>query len=85
MIVSTTNLDDNNGRNKNKTLFTIQYTKEELDKIQNVFLEQLSSYFAKVNITIVVEIRRWNYFHLLILTRNLSRCLILYLNTFQRA
>lgn len=49
MIVSTTNLDDNIGRNKNKKLFTIQYTKEELDKIQNDFLEQLSSYFAKVN------------------------------------
>ena len=49
MIVSTTNLDDNNGGNKNKNLFTIQYTKEELNKIQNDFLEQLSSYFAKVN------------------------------------
>ena len=49
MIVSTTNLDDNNGGNKNKKLFTIQYIKEELDKILNDFLEQLSSYFAKVN------------------------------------
>jgi hypothetical protein len=49
MIVSTTNLDDNNGGNKKKKLFTIQYTKEELDKIQNDFLEQLSCYFAKVN------------------------------------
>ena len=39
MIVSTTNLDDNNGGNKKKKLFTIQYTKEELDKIQNDFLE----------------------------------------------
>ena len=48
MIVSTTNLDYNNGGNKNKKLFTIQYTNEELDKIQNDFLEQ-SSYFAKVN------------------------------------
>ena len=48
MIVLTTNLDDNNGGNKNNKLFTIQYTNEELDKIQNDFLEQ-SSYFAKVN------------------------------------
>ena len=49
IIVSTTNLDDNNGVNKNKKLFTIQYTKEELNKIQNDFLEHLSSCFAKVN------------------------------------
>ena len=39
MIVSTTNLDDNISGNKKKKLFTIQYTKEELDKIQNDFLE----------------------------------------------
>ena len=29
--------------------FTIQYTKDELDKIQNDFLEQLSEYIARVN------------------------------------
>ena len=29
--------------------FTIQYTKAELDKIQNDSLEQLSKYFARVN------------------------------------
>jgi hypothetical protein len=44
------NLDKNDDDDGNKKLlFTIQYTKEELDKIQNDFLEQLSSYFAKVN------------------------------------
>ena len=39
MIVSTTNLDDNISGNKKKKLFIIQYTKEEVDKIQNDFLE----------------------------------------------
>ena len=44
MIIPT----DNNNIENNK-IFTIQYTKEELDKIQNDFLQQLSKYFAKVN------------------------------------
>jgi len=35
--------------NINNKKFTIQYTKEELDKIQNDFLEQLGEYIARVN------------------------------------
>jgi hypothetical protein len=42
MIVS--NLD-NNGNNK----FTIQYTKEELDKIQHDFVTQINKYISRVN------------------------------------
>ena len=43
MIVSTTtNIDKNTDDKK----FTIQYTKEELDKIQNEFLEQINKYIA---------------------------------------
>ena len=38
---------DNNSNNK--ILFTIQYSKEQLDIIQSDFLQQLSKYFAKVN------------------------------------
>jgi hypothetical protein len=38
---------------KNKKLFTIQYTKEELDKIQQEFLQQLSEYMARVNNRII--------------------------------
>ncbi len=35
-----------NYKNQNiEKKFTIRYTKEELDKIQNDFLQQLSSYF----------------------------------------
>jgi len=45
MIISN---NDNIDHNK-KLLYTIQYTKEELDKIQSDFLQQLSKYFAKVN------------------------------------
>ena len=41
-------LTDNNNIENNK-IFTIQYTKEELDKMQSDFLQQLSKYFAKVN------------------------------------
>lgn len=33
--------------------FTIQYTKEELDKIQNDFLEQMNKYIARVNNRII--------------------------------
>ena len=41
--------NDENNKDQDKKLFTIQYTKEELDKIQNDFLQQLSKYFDKVN------------------------------------
>jgi len=42
----------NNNNNSNidpSNKFTIQYTKEELDKIQVDFLEQVSKYIARVN------------------------------------
>ena len=44
MIIPT----DSNNIENNK-IVTIQYTKEELDKMQSDFLQQLSKYFAKVN------------------------------------
>ena len=40
MIVSKTNKIDN--FDENKKLFTIQYTKNELDQIQSEFVEQMS-------------------------------------------
>ena len=39
-----------------KKLFTIQYTKEELDKIQANFLEQINKYIARVNNRIIKTI-----------------------------
>ena len=39
---------DNNNENSNRR-FTIEYTKEELDKIQYDFLQQLGEYIARVN------------------------------------
>ena len=39
--------------NENKKLFTIQYTKKELDQIQNEFVEQMSKYIARVNDRII--------------------------------
>jgi hypothetical protein len=44
---------DNNNENRK---FTIQYTKEELDKIQEDFLEQISEYIARVNNRIIKTI-----------------------------
>ena len=41
------NNNENNIDPNNK--FTIQYTKEELDKIQIDFLEQISNYIARIN------------------------------------
>jgi hypothetical protein len=38
--------------NENKR-FTIQYTKKELDQIQNEFVEQMSKYIARVNNRII--------------------------------
>jgi len=49
MIVSNHDNNENNNEKNNKKLFTIQYTKEELDKIQSDFLQQIRKYFAKVN------------------------------------
>ena len=49
MIVPNTN------NNENKR-FTIQYTKEELDKIQNDFLEQINKYIARINNRIIKTI-----------------------------
>jgi hypothetical protein len=45
MIIS--NNDNNNKK------FTIQYTKEELGKIQEDFLQQLSEYISRVNNRII--------------------------------
>ena len=45
MIVSTNNIDNI----ENKKLFTIQYTKKELDQIQNEFVTQMNNYIARVN------------------------------------
>jgi hypothetical protein len=39
----------NEQNNTNKKLFTIQYTKKELDKIQSEFVEQMSKYLARIN------------------------------------
>lgn len=39
----------NHENSSNNKKFTIQYSKEQLDKIQSDFLQQLSKYFAKVN------------------------------------
>jgi hypothetical protein len=45
-----TNNENNKDQNiTDKKLFTIQYTKEELDKIQIDFLEQINNYIVKVN------------------------------------
>ena len=46
------NANNNNNNNNNidhSNKFTIQYTKEELNKIQVDFLEQISKYIARVN------------------------------------
>ena len=50
MIVPKTNNIDNI---ENKKLFTIQYTKKELDQIQSEFVEQMSKYIARVNNRII--------------------------------
>ena len=51
IVPKTTNNIDNI---ENKKLFTIQYTKEELDQIQSEFVEQMrSKYIARVNDRII--------------------------------
>ena len=46
------NIKNNNRRrewsDKDKKLFTIQYTKEELNKIEHDLLRQITNYFAKI-------------------------------------
>jgi hypothetical protein len=46
IIVPKTNNIDNIG---NKKLFTIQYTKEELDKIQSDFVQEINLIFQIMN------------------------------------
>ena len=50
MIVPTNN---ENKKDQYKKLFTIQYTKKELDKIQSEFVEQMNKYIARVNDRII--------------------------------
>ena len=52
MIVPKTTNKIDNIENK-KLLFTIQYTKKELDQIQSEFVEQMSKYIARVNDRII--------------------------------
>jgi hypothetical protein len=47
MIVSTT--DNENNNEKNKKLFTIQYIKEEPNKIQSDFVQEISLLFQIMN------------------------------------
>jgi hypothetical protein len=47
MIVSTT--DNENNNEKNKELFTIQYIKEEPNKIQSDFVQEISLLFQIMN------------------------------------
>jgi hypothetical protein len=50
MIVPATNNENNKDQNiPDKKLFTIQYTKEELDKITLDFVTQMNNYIARVN------------------------------------
>jgi len=48
MIVSTTD-NENNNEKKNKKLFTIQYIKEEPNKIQSDFVQEISLLFQIMN------------------------------------
>jgi hypothetical protein len=50
MIVPTNN---ENKKDQYKKLFTIQYTKKELDQIQSEFVEQMNKYIARVNNRII--------------------------------
>jgi hypothetical protein len=47
----------NDQNNKNKK-FTIQYTKEELDKIQDDFVEHINKYIVLINNCIIKTIER---------------------------
>ena len=57
-MIEVSNHHDNNHNidPNNKKKFTIQYTKEELDKIQYDFLQQISEYIARVNNRIIKTI-----------------------------
>ena len=46
-------LTNNENKDQYKKLFTIQYTKKELDQIQSEFVEQMSKYIARVNDSII--------------------------------
>lgn len=46
IIISTTTITD---KDNNKKLFTIQYSKEELDKITLDFVTQMNKYIARFN------------------------------------
>ena len=46
-------LTNNENKDQYKKLFTIQYTKKELDQIQSEFVEQMSKYIARVNDRII--------------------------------
>jgi hypothetical protein len=54
MMIVPNNIDDN----ENKKLFTIQYTKEELDKIQHDFVTQMNMYIARVNERILKTVEK---------------------------
>ena len=49
MMIGPTNIEEHNNKEDKKLLFTIQYTKEELDKIQDNFVEHMNNYIAQVN------------------------------------
>ena len=46
-------LTNNENKDQYKKLFTIQYTKKELDQIQSEFVEQMSKYIPRVNDRII--------------------------------
>ena len=53
MIVPRTNSNEDKNNTTNKKLFTIQYTKGELDKITLDFVTQMIMYIARVNNRII--------------------------------
>jgi hypothetical protein len=53
IVVPKTNNIDN--IDENKELFTIQYTKEEMDKITLDFVTQMNNYIARVNNRIIIK------------------------------
>jgi hypothetical protein len=53
IVVPKTNNIDN--IDENKELFTIQYTKEEMDKITLNFVTRMNNYIARVNNRIIIK------------------------------
>jgi hypothetical protein len=53
IVVPKTNNIDN--IDENKELFTIQYTKEEMDKITLDFVTRMNNYIARVNNRIIIK------------------------------